>query len=701
MLNENNELVYSVKISDDNGNESTGVYRHPKYLNELVDNFYPNPLNSVWEIFVESTNSFKNCACIGKRKLVNNKLGEYTWKTFGEVHDSVVSFGSGLLNLNACPLIKTDDDVIKSARFLGIYIANCEEWTIADFACNAYNIISVALYDSLGPESSGFILGQTKMQSIVCNKHCLLKLFDTLEGCDVIHLKHIILVDSETDSTTSATTNSKEMNDTENKEISTNAIIEEKCKKFGLNILKWKDVIAEGNKKKAEIPHPNLNAVCTICYTSGTTGLPKGVIMTNRNFLSAISGITMGPLKMPNLDLSSKDVHISYLPLAHIYERIFIPLCFAFGVRVGFYAGNVQTLVEDIQTLKPTIFISVPRLYNRIHEKIYMSINKKSHFVQSLFHKGVNQKIKKMNNTGEVTHFFWDKLLFNKTKQILGGNVKGMLNGSAPISSDVLKKLKSIFCVPLLEAYGMTETLGTGLCSYIYDKEVGHIGGPLPNVEFKIVSVPEMNYFSNDTCPKGELYLRGPSICTRGYFKLKKETSEMITEDGWIRTGDIVMLNPNGSVRLIDRKKNIFKLSQGEYIAADKIESIYQQSLYISQIFVFGYSFESFLVCIIFPTEESVNIWRNKNKIEKTYEETLKLPEFKNEVLKDLIKIGKSSGLKGYEQIKDIYFTNEAFSTENDLLTPTGKIKRHAVFKQFKEQIDEMYDIVKRSTTFS
>ncbi|SBT71629.1 acyl-CoA synthetase, putative [Plasmodium malariae] len=653
MFTSTNELIYAVKVSEPSNKDSTGVYRNPK--NKLIENYDENPISNMWDMFNDTSKKFKDRDCLGTRIRVNNKLGPYKWKTYEEVRELIVIIGSGLINTNACPVIRCDDSRVTRARFLGFYLPNCEEWNICDLSCSAFNIVTVPLYDSLGIESSRFILEQTLMQTILCNKTCVLNLFKSLETCERIYLKKIILVEREVDEE-----------------------IKKACEKYQLEIITWDYLLKEGNKKILEPRPGNINDVATICYTSGTT-----------------SSIT-GPSKLPILEINEKDTHISYLPLAHIYERIMILVYFAQGVRTGYYSGNVQTLIEDIQELKPTLFISVPRLYNRIHERIFNSLKKKSSIVQSLFNKGVEHKVKKLNSNGVPFHFLWDKLIFNKAKKILGGNIRAMLNGSAPISADVVKKLKSVFCVPILEGYGMTETLGPAFISHTTDINVGHIGGPVPCVEYKVVSVPEMNYLVSDDPPRGELHLRGPAICNLGYFKLEKETNELIDKDGWIRTGDIVSFSENFSVTIIDRKKNIFKLSQGEYIAVEKIESTYKQSLFISQIFVFGYSYESVLICIICPSTDTMEIWKNNKKLKKTDAEIVQLPEFKNDVLEDLIRIGKNDGLKGYEQIKDIYFALEPFTIENDLLTPTGKIKRHAVHKKYKAEIDRMYERLKQ-----
>ncbi|CAD2099242.1 acyl-CoA synthetase, putative [Plasmodium vinckei brucechwatti] len=675
MFTTTGKLLYSVEHSPSKSKDSTGVYRNPKYKDKLIDNFEDVPLSSVWDGFNKSAEKYKNKNCFGTRVRKDDKLGEYKWKSFEEVRELIILVGSGLMNKNVCPVIDCEDATVPKGRFLGLYLPNCEEWNICDFSCNAFNIITVPLYDSLGIESSKFILDQTMMQTITCNKACALKLLKSLGTFDQMFIKTLILVEKEIDP--------------EIKKLSN---------KLNIKIVTWDDLIESGRKKRLEPRPGKLSDVCSICYTSGTTGYPKGVIMTNQNFVAQIASSCYGPIRLPNLIIDEKDTHLSYLPLAHIYERIMLSIFIYLGVRIGYYSGNILALTDDIQELKPTLFLSVPRLYNRIHERICNSLKKKPSVLQSLFNKGVDQKIKKLNNTGNPCSFFWDTLLFNKAKKILGGNVRGMLNGSAPLGVEVAKRLKCIFSVPLMEGFGMTEGLGCLFITNTYDKDVGHIGGPLPATEFRLVSVPEMNYLVTDNPPRGELLLRGPTICKLGYFKLEKETSELIDEDGWMRTGDIACFSSNQSITIIDRKKNIFKLSQGEYVAVEKIESVYKQSLFIGQIFVFGYSYESFLVCIVFPSFDTMEIWAKENKINnKKNEEIIKLEKFKTDVIQDLIKIGKNNGLNGYEQIKDIHFIMDGFTIENDLMTPTGKIKRHAVQTKYKQEIDKMYERVKKA----
>lgn len=227
--------------------------------------------------------------------------------------------------------------------------------------------------------------------------------------------------------------------------------------------------------------------------------------------------------------------------------------------------------------------------------------------------KGLQAKLFYNRQDASVTHGCYDKLIFNKMKGLLGGRVQFMITGSAPIDAAVLELLRVCFCVPFLEGYGMTETSGGSSMSLPEDPIMGHVGGPLPCVKWRLADVPEMNYLHTDKpFPRGELQMYGASV-TAGYFKRPDKTAEAFTDDGWIRTGDVAMLYPNGSVKIIDRSKNIFKLSQGEYIAPEKVENIFALSSKIAQSLLYGDSLRSCCVAIIVPDEHYAKKWAAEN----------------------------------------------------------------------------------------
>jgi long-chain acyl-CoA synthetase len=203
-----------------------------------------------------------------------------------------------------------------------------------------------------------------------------------------------------------------------------------------------------------------------------------------------------------------------------------------------------------------------------------------------LLQRAVASKLRNLAQGGHYSHSIYDPLIFNKMKNLLGGRVKIMITGSAPISSEVLNFLKICFCAPVCEGYGLTESSAAASLTSTFDPVSGHVGGPLSCIRVKLRDIPEMSYLSTDENPRGEILFYGNSIF-KGYYKNEEKTAEALI-DGWLATGDVGSIFPNGSIKVIDRAKNIFKLSQGEYIAPEKLENIYIQSPYVAQIYVHG-----------------------------------------------------------------------------------------------------------------
>lgn len=415
-------------------------------------------------------------------------------------------------------------------------------------------------------------------------------------------------------------------------------------------------------------------------------------MLTHRNFVSALAAT------YTNVGGTSDDICISYLPLAHIFGRISDALLLTLGGRIGFFSGDMNTLVEDIQVLKPTVFPSVPRLLNKIYGKLVASTVQASGVTGALARRAVDAKLSNLEAGKGFTHSFWDRLIFNKVKQALGGNVRIIVTGSAPIGQDVIQFLRVAFCCEIREGYGATETCATTTVHYENENKAGHVGGPFPCNEIKLVDVPEMNYLSTDPCPRGEICVRGPNVF-KGYYKDEEKTRECIDEEGWFHTGDIGMINEIGAFVIIDRIKNIFKLAQGEYIAPEKIENVYSKDPLIGQIYLHGDSLQSSLVAIIVPDADALNALiaarlPHVSAKKLSYIELCKLPEVNELVLAQMNHTGKKAKLRGFEFAKAIYLESEAFSIENDLLTPTFKVKRSHAKKKFEAQITKLYEHV-------
>uniref|UniRef100_A0A4W5JVE8 long-chain-fatty-acid--CoA ligase n=1 Tax=Hucho hucho TaxID=62062 RepID=A0A4W5JVE8_9TELE len=326
------------------------------------------------------------------------------------------------------------------------------------------------------------------------------------------------------------------------------------------------------------------------------------------------------------------------------------------GGRIGFFQGDIRLLMDDLTTLRPTVFPVVPRLLNRMFDKIYGQANTslKRWVLDFAFKRKEAELLSGIVRRDSI----WDKLIFRKVQASLGGRVRLMITGAAPVSATVLTFLRAALGCQLYEGYGQTECTAGCTMTVPGDWTAGHVGAPLPCNSVKLVDVAEMNYLAANG--EGEVCVKGANVFL-GYLKDPEKTEETIDANGWVHTGDIGKWLPNGTLKIVDRKKHIFKLAQGEYIAPEKIENIYTRSDAVAQVFVHGDS----------------------------------LQDVKKAILEDILKLGKDSGLKSFEQVKDITLYTEMFSIQNGLLTPTLKAKRAELRNYFREQIDKLYSKIK------
>lgn len=467
-------------------------------------------------------------------------------------------------------------------RFMGIYAKNREEWTFSDLATMRSSGTIIAFYDTLGPAAVEFVIKQTGLTTISCAAQYLRTLIMLKTQGRADPIQNLVSFDKFEDA------------------------IRDEAKACGINLYHISEVIEAGKNSTAEwsIPEPTPETTYMFCYTSGTTGDPKAAKLSHGNFLAAATSSKYG-----TIDATPDDIMISYLPMAHSFEKVLFIISVLNGCKIGFFGGDVLKLTDDCCVLKPTLFPSVPRLYNRIYDKIQAGLRQLTGVKGMLANRAIQSKLYYLETQAAYEYQFYDTLVCNKFKQVLGGNVRIMVTGSAPISIDVLNFLKVCFCCPILEGYGQTESTAASCVTLPNDAKAGHVGGPLPCLKIRLRDIPEMDYTAQDKPnPRGEICFKGPSIFT-GYFKNAEKTKEAIDEDGWLRSGDVGVVYPNGSVQIVDRAKNIFKLAQGEYIAPEKLENVYIQSPFIQQLYVHGDSLQSFLVAVIIPDFSAIKKW--------------------------------------------------------------------------------------------
>jgi len=403
-------------------------------------------------------------------------------------------------------------------------------------------------------------------------------------------------------------------------------------------------------------------------------------------------------------------VHLSYLPLAHIFERLVQAALFMLGASIGFYQGNTLELTDDLTALRPTLFPSVPRLYNKIYDKI-MAGAQAGGIKTFLFNRAFAAKEYYLDHHNTVHHSVWDRLVFSKVAARVGlDRVRVLLTGSAPIAGHVLKFMRIAFSATLCEGYGQTECSAAATLTDPGDQaSLGHVGGPLPCNEVKLVSVAEMGYTVADTvhgrevgadgavinagipcAGRGEVCYRGANVFA-GYYRDDEKTREAIDADGWLHSGDIGLWDANGCLRIVDRKKNIFKLSQGEYVAAEKIENVYIKAELVAAAFVYGDSLHSVLVAVVCPDPDAAKRWAAANGAAGSDLKALcGSKAFKAEVEKQMEAVAKEAKLQGFEKARQTTLESEPW-TPDDILTPSFKLKRADAQKKYQKEIDAMY----------
>lgn len=617
-------------------------------------------LECCWDIFRLSVEKCPDNKMLGRREIVHGKAGSYTWLTYKQVYDTVLDVGSAIRSCG----------VGKGGR-CGIYGANSPEWVISMQACNAHGIYCVPLYDTLGAGAVEFVLCHAEVQIAFVEEKKIGEMLKTFPNATK-YLKTLVSFGKV---------------DPGHKEI---------VEQNGLSIYSWEEFLQLGGKEKFELPPKEKDDICTIMYTSGTTGDPKGVLISNKSIVTIVSAVDEF-LSNSNEQLNMDDVYISYLPLAHIFDRVIEEVFIRHGASIGFWRGDVKLLVEDIGELKPTVFCAVPRVLDRIYGGLQDKITAGGFLKKTLFNVAYKYKQGNMlkGNKHEEAAAMFDRLVFTKVKRGLGGRVRLILSGAAPLSRHVEEYLRVVTCSHVLQGYGLTETCAGSFVSLPNNMSMlGTVGPPVPYVEVRLESVPEMGYdaLSSET-PRGEICIRGDTLFS-GYYKREDLTKEVLV-DGWFHTGDIGEWQSDGSMKIIDRKKNIFKLSQGEYVAVENLENIFGQTPAVDSIWVYGNSFESSLVAVVNPNTQALERWAESNGVTGEFATICEDPKAREFILGELTKMGKEKKLKGFELIRAVHLDPAPFDMERDLITPTYKKKRPQLLKHYQTIIDGMYNSMK------
>jgi long-chain acyl-CoA synthetase len=564
---------------------------------------------------------------------------QYEYATYAQIAARVRSVAAGLMELG----------LERGAR-AAILSENRPEWVIADLACQMLGVISVPLFATLPANQVLAILQDSGAQLVFVSNAAQLKKIEAIRE-QLPDLRQVVVT---------------EIGDVVGTRDISFSTLEQRGEEYsaqhpGVYESTWPAALADDT--------------ATIIYTSGTSGEPKGVMLSHRNIISNLDAITQA------IELSSRDSFLSFLPLAHIYERTagyYLPM--RIGSRIAF-CESLFTVDKNLREVEPTIMFSVPRLYESMREKLFsvadsLPENQKAKYLDALAlaqkagaHKGHVPDAPPLSLVEKIKYRLYDAKVYSAVRAKFGRNLRDFVTGGAPLPTP----LGALFLgmgIEILEGYGLTETSPVIAVNRPHDVRLGTVGKVLCNLEVKIAS-------------DGEICVRGPSVM-KGYWNKPEATQGALDADGWFHTGDVGTLE-GGVLRITDRKKDLLVLANGKNVAPAPIEIQLAQSPYIAQIVLLGDKMKS-VGALIVPHQEKLKSWASEQGINGESDEVLLDDARVFKLFKDEIE-KYSKHLADFERVKKIALIETPFSVEGGELTPTLKIKRRVVAEKYGARV--------------
>ena len=533
---------------------------------------------------------------------------------------------------------------------ISIVSENRPEWALADYACLAARATDVPIYPTLTAKQTEYILRDSESVAVFCSTaeqvSKVLEVRGSLPG-----LKHVIAFDGDA------------------------------ARRPGVTALS----AVEAKGRAAAAKHPNwkqeaLSAqpddLATLIYTSGTTGDPKGVMLTHHNIWSNVQAV----LQM--IPIGSGDECLSMLPLSHSYERMVDYTLFQAGVIIN-YAESFDTVAANLGEVKPTVVLSVPRLYEKVYARVLENALSGSAIKRTIFFwaKRAGEQWATLAIAGlpvprglAIKKKIADRLVFSKLQARTGGRIRFFVSGAAPLSADIAKFFYSAG-LPVIEGYGLTESAPVLTLNPLDRIKLGTVGRAIPGVELKIAS-------------DGEILARGPNIM-QGYYKLPEATKEVLDADGWLHTGDIGELDSDGYLKITDRKKELLKTAGGKYIAPQPIEGMIKRNKFVANAVLYG-DRRKYPIVLVVPNFDNLERWaKERNLSYGSHAELIQLADVQAKVEREVMSMLKE--LAKFETPKKVLLLENDFTIESGELTPTLKVKRRVVEKRYKDQIDSTY----------
>ena len=636
----------SIAVEDKPG--PYAIRRHPDYAKGVLQ--LPKDLPNAQVFYLNTIKKYGKNKYIGKRaKIGDNKFAnEFTFETYESCYQKAKNFGAGLSKLG-----------MKNANMICIYSENRPEWVNTMDASYLYGYVTVSLYDTFTTDALEFSIKNCGAKYICVSRKNLVRLAACNDECLKQFLAVITFDPIETDS------DKQSYN---------------KISALGVRMLPFPSVVEMGIGE--EIPYPKIDPeqLLYVCYSSGTTGFPKGVMISHRCFITNLLGV------LNETSSYTFTRHLCYLPLCHVFERMCTSCVVYHGGMLGIFSGSVSLLTEDMGVLKPTVFIVVPRVLQRINDVVQKTLQKKGVIAKTVFN--TCWYIKRYCLNKDIGTSLIDKLVFDSIKHTLGGSVHMIVCGGAALPADLHEYLQVALGIPIRSGYGLSEGGSGNVLNPIPIKYMhyGATGYPLANIEVKLEAVPEF-----DEPGVGEILMGGTGLCS-GYLNDEEATRNLFTDDThkWIHTGDIGKWDSADSLCIVDRLRSIFKLSQGEYVAGDLLSTFFEKSELISSIFVYGDAQRNYLVGIVIPDFHNLKFALNMDR--KTQNSVvLNDKRVVPMIMEQLGAISKEKGLLGYQKVIAIKCVDDEWTIENGCLSPTFKAKRKVLSKRYAKEIEELY----------
>ncbi|CAJ2513727.1 Uu.00g018460.m01.CDS01 [Anthostomella pinea] len=656
--------------------------RHPLTANGLITT-PANNITTTYELLRVSVAKFGNAKALGSRRLVRThqetkkvkkmvdgkeqqvdkawtffELSPYEYLTYNDYERLVLNVGFGLRKLG----------MAKGDR-IHIFAATSANWLATSHAAASQSMPIVTAYDTLGEEGLRHSMVATGAKAIFLDPHLLPTLGNVLK--DASEVRYVIWNNQN--------------------QVKQEHIDKLKSAYSHVTVMSFKELEKLGKDNPTDPVPPTPEDLCCIMYTSGSTGTPKGVPLKHKNLVAAVAGVSV----VVQPFIGPGDSVLTYLPLAHILELVFENASLYWGANMGY--GNPKTLSDtsvrncagDIREFKPSVLVGVPAVWESVKKGITGKVAAGGPVLQNMFWGALGLK-SRLLSMGLPGSGLLDHVVFKKIKEATGGRLKLCLNGGGPVARDT-QEFISMAIAPMIIGYGLTETSAMGALMSPHEWSSETLGAMPASIEVKLVDFPDAGYYAtNKPNPQGEIWIRGAGVMDE-YYQNEKETRENMS-DGWFKSGDIGEFDANGHIKIIDRKKNLVKTLNGEYIALEKLESIYRSARVVNNICVYADQSKAKPIAIIVPAEPALKKLAEENGIQgSSLEELVHNKKLNGIVLKELQNAGRAGGLSGIEIIEGVALSDEEWTPQNGLVTAAQKLNRKVILDKYKSEVDEAY----------